>query len=72
MLDKRQPIRGEIVQPEEDDYLNEYEEYTLENRSSGPIHPLPGFNRFQPPGQQFIELGVAVEPIGQGIEASGQ
>ncbi len=40
MLDKRQPIRGEIVQPEDDDYLDKYEEYTLEDRSNGPIHPL--------------------------------
>ncbi len=40
MLDKRQPIRGEIVQPEDNDYLDEYENYTVEDHSTGPIHPL--------------------------------
>lgn len=39
MLDKRQPIRGEIVQPKEDDYLNAYDDYSVEDRN-GPLHPL--------------------------------
>ncbi|MBI5930935.1 MAG: hypothetical protein HY862_16615 [Chloroflexi bacterium] len=39
MLDKRQPVRGEIVQPEDDDYLGDYDHYDVENRN-GPIHPL--------------------------------
>lgn len=39
MLEKRQPIRGEIVDPD-DEYLDEYDDYTVEDRNAPPIHPL--------------------------------
>ncbi len=40
MLDKRQPVRGEIVQLEDSDYLDDHAGYAVEDRSTGPIHPL--------------------------------